>query len=81
KGRLAPGCDADIALVDLDAAWTLTPDDLRYRHQHSPYVGRRFQGHVRRMILRGRTIVQDGQRIGTERGRLLTPRRTRSIQR
>jgi allantoinase len=80
KGRLAPGYDADIALVDLDAVWTLAPDDLRYRHRHSPYVGRRLHGRVRRTILRGQTIMRDGEPTGTARGRLLKPAPGRSIQ-
>ncbi|HEX5498735.1 MAG TPA: allantoinase AllB, partial [Thermomicrobiales bacterium] len=79
KGHLAPGCDADIALVDLAADWTLTPDDLRYRHRHSPYVGRRLHGRVRRTILRGQTTMRDGAPIGTARGGLLKPAPGRSI--
>ncbi|HET7093375.1 MAG TPA: allantoinase [Thermomicrobiales bacterium] len=79
KGRLAPGCDADIALVDLAADWTLTPDDLRYRHRHSPFIDRRLRGRVRRTILRGQTIMRDGAPIGTARGRLLKPAPGRSI--
>jgi allantoinase len=79
KGRLSLGRDADIALVDLDAAWTLAPDDLRYRHRHSPYVGRRLHGRVRQTILRGRTIMRDGEPTGPARGRLLKPAPSRSI--
>jgi allantoinase len=81
KGRLAPGFDADIALVDLDAEWTLAPNDLRYRHRHSPYVGRRFRGRIRRTILRGQTIMRDGQTTGTARGQLLAPSPAISIER
>jgi allantoinase len=63
KGRLEPGFDADLVLVEPDAEWELTADDLRYRHRHSPYVGRRFRGRVVRTLLRG----------GAERGRLVRP--------
>jgi allantoinase len=65
KGRLDVGYDADIALVEPEAEWELRADDLRYRHPHSPYVGRRFRGRVVRTLLRG----------DAERGRLVTPRR------
>lgn len=64
KGRIEPGADADLALVALGEEWMLAADDLRYRHRHSPYVGRRFSGRVVRTLLRG----------GTTRGRLVTPR-------
>jgi allantoinase len=64
KGRLEPGCDADLALVDLDAEHELRAEELRYRHAISPYVGRSFRGRVVRTLLRG----------GEKRGRLVRPR-------
>ena len=63
KGRLEPGYDADLVLVEPEAQWELNADELRYRHRHSPYVGRRFRGRVVRTLLRG----------GAERGRLVRP--------
>jgi allantoinase len=63
KGRLEPGADADIVLVD-NAEWELRPDDLRYRHRHSPYVGRRMRGRAVRAWLRGGPI-------GEQRGQLV----------
>ncbi len=63
KGRIEPGYDADLALVDLDAEDELRAHDLRYRHPQSAYVGRRFRGRVVRTLLRG----------GVERGRLVRP--------
>jgi allantoinase len=63
KGRLEPGYDADVVLVEPDAEWELTAEELRYRHPHSPYVGRRFRGRVVRTLVRG----------GAERGRFVRP--------
>ena len=34
KGRIEPGADADLALVDLAAEYTLRAEDLLYRHPH-----------------------------------------------
>ncbi|MDR1603829.1 MAG: allantoinase AllB [Gracilibacteraceae bacterium] len=73
KGRIAPGFDADLALVDLDRAYTLAPGDLFYKHQVSPYAGRRFRGAVTRTWLRGRTVFRDGRMVGEPAGRLLRP--------
>jgi allantoinase len=44
------------------------------RHKLSPYLGREFRGRVRRTIVRGHTVFQDG-RITAEsfRGRLIKP--------
>jgi len=73
KGCIAPGHDADLVLVDLDGHFTLTADDLRYRHRHSPYVGMTFGAQPVRTILHGETIAIGGKAVGVPRGRLLTP--------
>jgi allantoinase len=68
KGALAVGADADLALLDPTALWTLHRGDLLDRHRLSPFVGRRLRGRVVRTILRGRTIVRDGQLVGGPAG-------------
>jgi len=71
KGRIAPGFDADLVLVDLDATHTLRAEDLFQRHRLSPYTGRTFRGVVRRTIRRGETIYCDGAITATSKGRFL----------
>jgi allantoinase len=73
KGRIGIGLDADLALVDLGATSTITASELRYRHQHSPYIGRRVRGRVVQTLVRGRTIWRDGALVGEPDGRLVTP--------
>lgn len=73
KGRLEPGCDADFAIVDLNAERTLRSEDLCYLNQHSPYVGITFKGTVTRTLLRGRTIALDGQPVGEAEGQFVRP--------
>jgi allantoinase len=73
KGRLALGYDADIALVDPGASDVLQQSDLLYRHQHSPFVGRRLRGRITRAILRGRTVYADGRVVGEPMGALVRP--------
>jgi allantoinase len=70
KGRIEPGADADLALVDLAAEYTLRAEDLLYRHPISPYIGRRMRGRVVRTLLRGADPAPGA-------GRLLTPERER----
>lgn len=77
KGGLEPGADADLALVDLGSTGTLATDELRYRHRHSPYVGRAYRGRVVRTIVRGRTVWLDGQVVAKPAGRLVRPAPTR----
>lgn len=75
KGAIAVGHDADLALVDLAQEYTLAAGDLRYRHRQSPYVGMRLRGRVARTLVRGRTVVRDGQVVGHPCGRLVRPQR------
>ncbi|HSP72573.1 MAG TPA: hypothetical protein VLN26_09405, partial [Gaiellaceae bacterium] len=70
KGRIEPGFDADLALVDLGVEAELRADDLRYRHRHSPYVGMTLRGRVAATLVRGRPA-------GERPGRLVRPRRGR----
>jgi hypothetical protein len=41
----------------------------------SPFVGRRVRGLVRRTLLRGQTVFEDGRVVAPPRGRLLRPAR------
>jgi len=70
KGTLAPGADADLVIVAPTTPTVLAAADLRYRHRHSPYVGRTFTHRVERTILRGRT-VWDGETLAPPTGRIL----------
>ncbi len=58
KGALEEGADADIAVFDPDAQWTVTESDLHFRHKLSPYLGFRLQGRVLETWLRGSRIFQ-----------------------
>jgi allantoinase len=75
KGKIAVGFDADFALVDLQQSFTVVKEDLFYRHQQSPYVGRALTGRVVQTILRGKTVFMDGQIVSPPAGRLVKPRR------
>jgi len=75
KGRLAPGADADLALVDLRQIFTVQTDRLFYRHRQTPYAGRVLTGTVVQTILRGTTLFKHGRIVSSPMGRLVKPRR------
>ncbi len=81
KGAIAPGLDADFALVDLDAEWTLTRADVRSSAGYSIYEGRRFRGRVLHTVVRGRMVLRDrslqDDAIGTGR---YVPRRLAAVR-
>ena len=68
KGALTPGADADFAVFDPDASWTVTPGDLHFRHKLSPYLGANLRGRVRETWLRGERIFCDGEFSRLPRG-------------
>jgi len=73
KGEIAEGCDADIALIDLAAAQTISAEILHQRHPISPYLGRSLRGVVRATIRRGEVIYCDGAITAKTYGRLVHP--------
>ncbi|MFT3787986.1 MAG: allantoinase AllB [Tepidisphaeraceae bacterium] len=76
KGRIDVGVDADLAFVDRSTSYTLSREMLHDRHKLSPYVGRMFEGVVRRTFVCGHTVFRDGRIIDDGfRGQLIKSRR------
>lgn len=59
KGAIAPGLDADLALVDLDAVWTMERADVVSSAGYSIYEGETFKGRIRHAFVRGRAVLRD----------------------
>jgi dihydroorotase-like cyclic amidohydrolase len=53
KGRLEPGADADLVIVDPTQRWTVADEDILSKAGWSPYSGRTFTGRAVRTFLRG----------------------------
>ena len=65
KGRIEPGRDADLVLVDMTEEREVRNRDQRTRCGWSPWHGTRLQGWPVRTWVRGRTVFADG-RVATE---------------
>ena len=59
RGRIAPGCRADLVVVDPEATWTVGPS--AYRCGWSPYEGEKLTGAVKMVFLDGELAVRDGR--------------------
>jgi allantoinase len=73
KGRIAIGADADFAIVDFREKYRVRAEELFYRHQQSPYVGRTLTGRVVQTILRGQTIFKRDKIVNLRRGQFIKP--------
>ena len=71
KGAVAPGRDADFAVLAPDAAFTVDPAALQHRNHVTAYAGRTLYGVVKSTWLRGERVFHGGE-FTEPKGRLLT---------
>ncbi|MFZ4576230.1 MAG: amidohydrolase family protein, partial [Phycisphaerales bacterium] len=65
KGELAPGFDADIAIINPRASRVVSPSTLQSRCDWSPYEGRELFGFAHTTLVRGVPVVENGAVVGT----------------
>ena len=68
KGAIMVGMDADIVLWDPQATRTIRQDDLHHGADYTPWEGFAVTGWPVRTLLRGRTVMADGQVLGAPVG-------------
>ena len=61
KGRIAPGFDADLTLVDPNDEWVIGERPLYTKCGWSPYAGQHVRGAVKQVYVRGRLSFVDGK--------------------
>ncbi|MFF3956799.1 allantoinase AllB [Streptomyces sp. NPDC001890] len=70
KGAIAPGHDADFAVLAPEETFTVDPARLHHRNPITAYAGKTLHGVVRGTWLRGERIAEDGDITGRS-GRLI----------
>jgi allantoinase len=71
KGDLAPGFDADIALVDPDQSWVIRAQDSQSAQGYTPFEGIELGAAVQTTLLRGSIVYDQGRIVGPPRGQYL----------
>jgi allantoinase len=71
KGDIAPGYDADIALVDPHESFVVRSAESESVQGYSPFEGLELTGRVKSTFLRGALIYHGGNIVGPARGQYL----------
>jgi allantoinase len=71
KGDIAPGYDADIAIVDPHESFVVHADQSESVQGYTPFEGVSLTGRVKSTFLRGSLIYDSGNVLGPASGRYL----------
>jgi dihydroorotase-like cyclic amidohydrolase len=65
KGRVEPGFDADLVVLDENEQWTVHADEMHNLNRYTPLDGHSLTGRVRATYVRG-CLVYERRTDGTE---------------
>jgi len=69
KGSIAPGMDADLTMIDVNAEWTLERSDVLSSAGYSIYEGKRFKGAIEHTMVSGRFGLRGRKLVAENVGR------------
>ena len=75
KGRIEPGADADIVLLDPRKHFEIRSQDQLSKAGHTPFDGLKVRGAPAQVFLRGHKIMKNGTVYAGPTGRFLRPQR------
>lgn len=82
KGRIAPGFDADLVVLDENAQWTVRADELHNLNRYTPLDGEPMTGRVLATYVRGQLVYErrmDGIEFFAPQGTGAWVRRARPV--
>ena len=71
KGDIAPGYDADIAIVDPHESFVVHAAESESHQGYTPFEGVELHGRVKSTFLRGELVYDHGKVMGPARGKYL----------
>ncbi len=69
KGNIAPGLDADLAVVDPRESWTMCARESESTQGYTPFEGIKLSERVKATLLRGALVCENRKVLGPPRGR------------
>ncbi|RSL31442.1 allantoinase AllB [Salibacterium salarium] len=76
KGTLQVGSDADFTIVDMNKEGTIQQDNLHSKSQVTAYDGFSIKGWPVQTIVRGQTVMKDGDIVSSGNGDIIYPSST-----
>lgn len=71
KGRIEPGYDGDVVIIDMKREWVIRNQDLKMKCGWSPFDGMRLTGMPITTISHGTVVMKDRQIVGPKSGRFV----------
>jgi len=68
RGYIREGYFADLVLIDLNQAWTVTPENTLYKCQWSPLNHQTFKSKIKNTFVNGHLVFDDGQIMSDQSG-------------
>jgi dihydroorotase len=73
KGKVSPGFDADLVIVDPRRGTVVRPAIMRSRQTHGALDGLEFSFSIAEVYVRGHLVARDGRKVGAGIGRMVAP--------
>jgi allantoinase len=74
KGRISPGYDADLVIVDPKRGTVVRPAQMRSKQRHGALDGLESSFSIVEVYVRGRPVARAGRKVGGASGRMVSPR-------